>query len=102
MTPPRLQFTIKDLFWATFWIAAGMAAWTFTCGHIFDEHLSTAAGITLVIAGYFGLFAPLAGIGMLVGRSIKPSRIFLLAVLSSVVAYAIGITLAVIAGFPRT
>ena len=27
MTPPRFQFTIRGLLWATFWAAVSLAAW---------------------------------------------------------------------------
>ncbi|MCE9545848.1 MAG: hypothetical protein K8T25_10070 [Planctomycetia bacterium] len=102
MTSPRFHFTLRQLFWATFLVAAGIAAWVFVCGHVFDEHLSTAAGITLVFAGYFGFIAPFAAIGGLVGKSIKPSRLWVLVGVGTMVAYAIGFAMVILFRFPRT
>jgi hypothetical protein len=55
MTPPRFQFTIKGMLWATFWVAAGMAV-------VATPQVSRGIGLLVLF------IAPLSALLSLFGR----------------------------------
>ena len=64
MTPPRFQFTIRGLLWATFWVAVSAAAWTAL------PNPSSGDGLFNLLVVYTAcIAAPSAAIGALFGQA---------------------------------
>ena len=64
MIPPRFQFTISGLLWATFWAAVSVAAWTAM------PNPWTGAGLFKLLVVYTAcIAAPSAAIGALFGQA---------------------------------
>lgn len=76
MTPPRFQFTIRGMLWATFWAGASFSAWNMDVPWVASRHyygptygyglLSEFIGIGITIARLCG---PFTAIGALFGRA---------------------------------
>src|SRR5689334_3453082 len=85
MTPPRFQYTIRGLLWATFWAAVGMGAWglfiefyglwrdarpwhsTFSL----PTDLPPIVKLAMVACFTVSLLAPFLTIGALFGRTVR-------------------------------
>jgi len=68
MTPPRFQFTIRGLLWATFWVAVCAGAWTLALRYMI--HSEDPVGLSILVAALAaGLFTPGLAIGAFFGKA---------------------------------
>ena len=62
MTPPRFQFTIRNLMWATFWVAVSFGGWV-----LFTHEAFRYMAVLRTTAFCLVLFGPCAAIGCIAG-----------------------------------
>ena len=81
MTPPRFQFTIRGLLWATFWAAVACAATCYPQGIGYWNPTAPDALMvsTPMITGILVLVALCAAVGALVGQQRKGILVGLIA-----------------------
>lgn len=101
MTPPRFQFTIRNLLWVTFWVAVTFAAWPVYFRYFKPFGLSSdrwwigrtteVPGIVLM-ATYLlpiaGLISPCIAVGVLMGKPIQGIKAGL--IVSGIVGVIVG------------
>jgi hypothetical protein len=65
MTPLRFQFTIRNLLWATFWVAVGLTAWK-----VYSSSRPWVDSAVIAIAARLIAFTcPFVAVGALFGRA---------------------------------
>jgi len=88
MTPPRFQFTIRNLLWATFWVAMGMAGW-FVPQHSIhlwhdqgrNEYSLSPAFVSVLVVN----MAVISLFGLTMGRYGQAMRIAIISIAAAVV-----------------
>jgi len=70
MNPPRFQFTMMGLLWATFWVAVSAAAWSL-CFSLWRDHKALVLIVALI-----GVATPFVAFGAIFGKPLKGLAVF--------------------------